>query len=37
MIVEAKALAKRIAVSSFGGLLAFWRVRTLAHWAIVAI
>ena len=37
MTVEAKALAKRIAVSAFGGLLALWRVRTQAHWAIVAI
>ncbi len=37
MIVEVKALAKRIVVSSFCGLLALWRVRTLAHWQIVAI
>jgi len=37
MIVESQALAKRIAISSFWGLLVLWTVRTLAHWAIVAI
>ena len=37
MIIEVKALGKWIDVSSFVGLLALWRVRTLAHGAIVAI
>ena len=37
MIIEVKALGEWIVVSSFVGLLAFWRVRTLAHGAIVAI
>ena len=37
MIIEVKKLGELIVVSSFVGLLAFWRVRTLAHGAIVAI
>ncbi len=37
MIIEVKTLGEWIVVSSFEGLLAFWRVRTLAHGAIVAI
>mgnify|MGYP004301369705 FL=1 len=37
MIIEVKKLGEWIVVSSFVGLLAFWRVRTLAHGAIVAI
>ncbi|KZR68308.1 hypothetical protein PMIT1313_01921 [Prochlorococcus marinus str. MIT 1313] len=37
MIVEVKKLGELIVVSSCVGLLAFWRVRTLAHGAIVAI
>ena len=37
MIIEVKALGQWIGVSSFVGLLALWRVRTLAHGAIVAI
>ena len=37
MIIEVKALGQWIVVSSFVGLLALWRVRTLAHGAIVAI
>ena len=37
MIIEVKKLGQWIVVSSFVGLLAFWRVRTLAHGAIVAI
>ena len=37
MIIEVKALGQWIVVSSFVGLLAVWRVKTLAHEAIVAI
>ena len=37
MIIEVKKLGELFVVSSFVGLLAFWRVRTLAHGAIVAI
>ena len=37
MIIEVKALGQWIVVSSFVGLLALWRVRTLAHGSIVVI
>ena len=37
MIIEVKVLGEWIVVSSLVGLLAFWRVRTLTHGAIVAI
>ena len=37
MIIEVKALGEWIVVSSFAGLLALWRVRTLADGAIVGI
>ena len=37
MIIEVKALGQWIVVSSFVGLLALWRGRTLAHGAIVDI
>ena len=37
MSIEVKTLGEWIVVSSFVGLLAFWRVRTWAHGAIVAV
>ncbi len=36
MIIEVQALGQWIVVSSLAGLLALWRVGTLAHGAIVA-